>query len=106
VVFLAVDSDPDYSLGYLALAKFYFMSSFLKDNKEELIAQSFKNLDKALSINPNQSLVHMQLAIQYKVLGEKSKFNLVIKKLPKIIENDITLGADEKKELENIINNN
>ena len=99
----ATNIDPTYALGHVGLAGELFRMAF--DEKGELSAdergalanESLMLIQKAISINPNQSLAHYQLATAMTALGRYDDATIILKGLQKeIIEKDITLSSIAK----------
>ena len=102
----ATTLDANYALGWTGLASELFRQAFSNetqvssDQGAALVNEFLADLQKAIALNPNQSLAHYQLALEMLVMGRRDDALLVLKGLQKqIIGNDITLSAPAKKAL-------
>ena len=102
----ATTIDAGYALGWTGLASELFRQAFSSETKVSsdqgaaLVNEFLADIQKAIALNPNQSLAHYQLAFEMLVMGHSNDALLVLKGLQKqIIGNDITLSAPAKKSL-------
>ena len=105
LVDLSIDSDPTYAMPLVIQARLlYAFSIEAKDTQERsrLVQNSFAALEEAIRLNPNQSIAHLQLAIQLAILQQPESMHKILKNLPAIIDRDITLSKSEKNELKEI----
>jgi tetratricopeptide (TPR) repeat protein len=104
----AIAVDPSYPHAYVLLSRAQYESSIegtdVKQN-QQLRADSYKNLQNAISLYKNLSIAHLQLATQLNADGRKDDAKLILKSLPPIIQSDITLNKTEKDTLMQIVNN-
>lgn len=98
----AVDLDPSYALGWAGLGAVIFMDSVAPSEERSdvqrkvRIDDSFESLEKAIEINPNLTVAHLQLGLQFAAFGRTADALIVLGGVPEISERDITLSADEK----------
>ena len=105
---LTISTDESYPQGYVGRAKILFFRESLKkvtEIDEANINASFQDLSKAIGIYKNLSIAHIQLATQLSLLKDKQNAKLVLKNLPTIIDNDITLNSLEKHQLKKVVTN-
>jgi tetratricopeptide (TPR) repeat protein len=100
---LATRLDPNYALGWTGLATELFRQATTKasnlsgDARSSRANESLTDLQRAITLNPNQSMAHYQLATQMVVMGRLPDALLILKGLEKqIVQNDITLSASAK----------
>ena len=104
----AIQKDPSYPQAYVLLAKtLFFEATTVKstDEKQKLITSSFTNIYKAIELNPKLAYAHLELATQMFILNEIKNTQLILKNLPKIIEEDISLNSNEKDTLNKVVAN-
>lgn len=104
----ALALDSTYAQAYVQKAKILFQESILESdrkNKEQKVMESFKELDKAVTLYKNLSFAHLQLATELQVLGNTKQANLILSSLPTIISEDITLNKTEKEKVLGIVSN-
>lgn len=99
---ISIRTDPTYANAYVERAKRSFLKAarMADPHQQQLsIGGSFKDLRRALNINSNLSIAHLQLARQlYAINGNRVEdVNKIIKYLPDIIDRDITLDKTEKE---------
>lgn len=98
----ATQENPAYALGWVGLGAELFVKSvdtslsLSTEERQALGAQSFAALQKALEINPAQTLARLQLGMQ---LGAMRRFDEAFRELElakQLAVSDITLGTIEK----------
>lgn len=98
----ATQENPEYALGWVGLGAELFVKSvdtslsLSTEERQALGAQSFAALQKALEINPAQTLARLQLGMQ---LGAMRRFDEAFRELElakQLAVSDITLGTIEK----------
>jgi tetratricopeptide (TPR) repeat protein len=97
---LAIENDRSYPQAYVGMAKYLFEASLdEKDTniKKNKIDDSFKNLEIALKLNPNQSSASLQLIIQLIAVGQKDLANKMLINIDRKINEDITISKIEKE---------
>ena len=99
---LATVTDQKYALGWVGLGKELFDQSIAASSqislgqRNALITSSMDSLQKAIAINPNQSLAHYQLGIQLAALGKTSAAVKILTEAKSIVASDITLSTTGK----------
>jgi tetratricopeptide (TPR) repeat protein len=94
--------DPNYPLGWYAHATALFLDSFNKTKYPEaatrgaFITQSIGELRKALILNPNQSVVYLQLGIEFSAINKHEDALESFRRGLLAVPKDITLNADDK----------
>ena len=95
--------DPTYPLAWTGLGMVRFhqalASTTASSSRQTLIQQSLSDLNKAITLNPDQSLAHLQFAIELASLGETANAINILKKDAAIVPNDITLSSLQKKNM-------
>lgn len=95
--------DPAYALGWVGYGKEVFLDAVSTstprtvEQRNELISGSFNSIAKAIQLNPNQSVAHLQLASQLAAVGQNKEAKMVLKNIKKIVPNDISLSAPDKQ---------
>ena len=99
----AVALDPSYSLAFVgramasfALATVGAQQTDRLEEKTALVQSAFDDLEKALVLNPNQSLAHYQYAVQLTAVGNVRDALKVIDATKAVVPKDITLSSPEK----------
>lgn len=93
--------DPAYPLGWYGLGTVLYMqstatSSLPADQRGNLMLGSVTALNKAITLDPNQSIAYLQLGEDLYVIGEKDSALATLKKASAAVAGDITLSAPEK----------
>lgn len=96
--------DPEYPLGWYGLGTVLYiqataMSSLPAAQRGNLILGSVTALNKAITLNPEQSAAYLQLGEAFYVIGEKDAALAAFKKAAVVIPSDITLSATEKMQM-------
>jgi tetratricopeptide (TPR) repeat protein len=65
-------------------------------DRGRLMQSSIDVINKAISLNPNQSLAYLRLGIEYSLIGQNDKAINALTYGLKIVPNDISLNADDK----------
>lgn len=103
----SIETDKTFASGYVGLASETFKKTFEvasnTDASSKLLKESFSNIQTAIDINPNQASAFFQMALQFKILGDNGKLQIVLKDLPKIIDSDITLSKNEKEKMKDSV---
>lgn len=109
----SISNDPTLASGHVGLARELFKKTSTTeqiDLKDEYLDSSFKSLETALQLNPNQTTASLQLGIQLLSVGEKGLALKVLTNAVNNVSNDISLNANDKTAisivLQQIINNN
>ncbi|MDQ7022484.1 MAG: tetratricopeptide repeat protein [Candidatus Gracilibacteria bacterium] len=103
--------DPKFELGFIGLGKvqFFMFIEELKINGKEtddiLMNTSIANLNKAIELNPDKTLVYYQLKIIYTFFGKQEKVEEYTNKALEVLPKDITLSSIEKEAMKKLINN-
>ena len=98
-------SDPQYSLGWAGLGQEQFevaratSTGMSIAQRQDILAQSFTSLIKAIALNPNQSAAHYQLGFELAFTGQNAAAAKVLDETLAIIPNDITLNTSDKAAL-------
>ena len=66
---------------------------------QSLFTQSLSALEKAISLNPNQSLASYQLGIELAASGQKDSALKILAEAKDAAPRDITLTASEKQQV-------
>ena len=95
--------DPTYAPGWTGLASEIFRQAVATsttlsgDERSALAQQSMSDLQKAINLDPNESLASFDLAGELAAVGQTQSAIVILKALQGgIVENDITLSADSK----------
>ena len=100
----ATTVDPSYALGWTGLSSELFRQAFLAQNstlsadeRSTLANESLTDIQKAITLNPNQSLAHYQFAQNIVAMGHSSDALIILNGLKKkMIDEDITLSSAAK----------
>ncbi len=98
----ATKLDPSYPLGWHGLGTTLFLRALDKSSKAtqlergEMIKESMADLNKALNLNPHQSLALLQAANESAFIGNKAESAGLFIKAAEAVPLDITLSASEK----------
>lgn len=88
----SIESYPDYPMGYIALARGYYMLNDTKYNTE-----IETNLNKAIELNPNTYLGYRYFWMYYLDNNDMKKFNEYIDKSSQAVEKDPILMEHNKE---------
>ena len=94
--------DPSYPLGWAGLGTVLFAKAMSTtsplSNADSLAAvqASLADLDKAIKLNPNQTIAHIQFATEFALIGQGEQAIQILEKTKAVVPNDITLSAADK----------
>jgi len=95
----AVELSQDYPLAWVGLGKVKFLEISAIDNPEEgsqNIADAFDHMEKAYTLNPEQTLAYLWEGRIWALIGETSNARGSFEHALSIVDEDITLVGDEK----------
>ena len=99
----AISFDSTYPSAYLGEGTALYIQatappspSLSTDTRTQLMIASTGALQKAIQLNPNQSLAYMQLAADLLVLGQKDAASGALASAKLAVSHDITLSVSEK----------
>jgi tetratricopeptide (TPR) repeat protein len=98
----ATGADPSYALAWVGLASQLFAqgnaaSSTATDaERSALLQQSLAALQKATTLNPNQTAAYFQLALELATIGQKPLALKTLTHAGSVVNSDITLTPAEK----------
>ena len=98
----ATGADASYPLGWAGLGTVLFSkamsttSPVSADQRLALVQESLADHDKAIKLNPNQTIAHIQFAAEFAVIGQADQALQILEKTKSIVPNDITLSAPDK----------
>ena len=106
---LATDADSQYALAWTGRGTVAFQkamattSQATASERDALVTESFMQLQRGISLNPNQSAAYTQLGTQLIILGRTEEGLKVLEETLAIIDRDITLSAPAKESAKEIV---
>lgn len=104
----AIEADPTYPHAHISLADTLFKMNYNAGDKKkanDLINQSFREIDQAMKINDKLTVANLQLLIEYLAMNDKKSAKIVLSGMTQIVENDITLDKNEKSFYLDVVDN-
>ena len=98
----ATTIDPSYPLGWAGLGTVLFTkamstsSPMNETDQQAAVQESLTDLDKAIKLNPNQTVAHIQFATEFALIGHADDAINILEKTKRIVPGDITLNATDK----------
>lgn len=98
----ATTIDPTYALGWVGYGSEAFTaaldatSALTLEQRNDMITTSMSALDKAISINKNQSAAYFKFGVQLAALGQKDVGVQMLMGAKQVVPLDITLNAADK----------
>lgn len=96
----AIAADATFPLAYVGLASQEFLransQAITKTERAALVRSSFTHLQRALQLNPLQSVAAYQLGFQSMLLGNRDAARHIFKSARIAAKRDVTLSAPEK----------
>jgi len=102
---LAIDDSVPQSLVGLAEAKYYMLADANNQGFDSLMQEIFASLEKAMSINPNNTTALVVMAKALNLIGDSDNAKNLLEEALEAVDNDITLTSTEKDALRDSINN-
>ncbi len=103
----AVEADDTFALGFAGRGWMSFLMLVNSQNSEEEnnnnLNLSLKDIDKAIELNPEQTIAYFYKAKCLEVMGDIEGSTKLLNKALSIVETDITLMEDEKDQVKQMI---
>jgi len=100
---LATTVDPSYALGWVGVGTVEFQTAMATSSaltiaeRNQHITTSMLDLQRAISLNTQQSAAYIQLGAELIIIGKKEQGIQILNEVKNIIANDITLSAPGKE---------
>lgn len=100
---LSTSIDSTYPLGWVGMGAVAFdqaidtSSTLSETQRNNLITSSFESLQRAMSLNPNQSAAYLQMGVEMAAIGKADIAKKLLQETGMIVPNDITLSASDKE---------
>jgi len=103
----SLDIDPALaqSLIGLAEAKYYTLPDITTaEDFEKTMSEILQSLERAIEINPNNSVARIVMAKSFKLIGDTENAKNILTEALSVVGNDIALSASQKDDVREIIN--